>query len=114
MKTRNIAAVMMIALGLTIQSHAADKKASKKAAERHAAKMEAFGFGKTVEIKLIENYLRGQKTDDQPVTKRAVVYTAQDELGFEGELESDEAAGWINKADFLMEYDNTLYYRINQ
>lgn len=105
---------MMIALGLTVSSHAAGKNTSKKAAAKHAAKMEASGFGKTVKTRLIEDYLEAQKINEQPAAKRAVVYNAQDELAFEGILESPEAESWIRNADFLMEYDNTLYYRIDR
>lgn len=107
-KTTAIISGILVTLSLQVCAASADKKADQK----HSVAVEAFGFGRTVEQQLIENYLAEQRQQEQPQQAQTIIYNRVDEVVFEGD--SSEAAGLIRKADFLMEFEDALYYRISE
>jgi len=111
MKIFKTIAIAAIILATSIGARAASIENT--AAKKHnAASLEAIGFGKTVERTLIEDYLAGQPEETRAI--RVIVYNAAGEIVFEGDAEKPGAKEHVRKANFLMEYDNALYYWIEQ
>lgn len=113
MKTFKTIAIIAVISAINLGAQAASAENTNKAATKlNAASLEYLGFGKTTEQALIEDYLAGQT--DKIVVTRMIVYSSADQIVFEGDVRTPEAKEIARKADFLMEYDNALYYWIEQ
>lgn len=113
-QTTVVIATFTILMNLTANATENKNTTGKKSSKEHAAIVEMFGFGKAVEQRLIEEYLKEQRVEMQTLPKKAYIYSANGELAYEGEADSEKAAVLLHKADFLMELGDGLYFRIHE
>jgi hypothetical protein len=115
MKTLKITTVIvgiLVAI-LSLDAHAAEKPRLEKSAAEKKAIVESMRIDKAFEIELIEEYLEEQieVTIEWPVNQ-VKIYNANDELIYEGDANSENAVLLMLSADFLMEFDQVKFFRL--